>query len=56
MIRIIKNKEQIHPIRNSMKCPKYLLEAKGKDGKMYYAKIGIGEILGYVRLKIKGTF
>lgn len=56
MIKIVKNKGQIHPFRNSNKCPKYLLKAKSKDGDWYYAKIGFGEILYYVRSKIKGTF
>lgn len=56
MIKIVKNNRQIHPIKNSMHCPKYLLAATSKDGHVYYAKIGIGEIMYYIRAKIKGEF
>lgn len=56
MIKIVKNRKQIHPIRNSMRCPKYLLKVTTKDGQTYYSKIGIGEIWFYIRKKIKREF
>ena len=56
MIKIVKNSKQIHPIRNSMRCPKYLLKVTTKDGQTYYSKIGIGEIWFYIRKKIKREF
>ena len=56
MIKIVKNEGQVKHFRNSNKRSKYLLQATSKDGRTYYAKIGFGEILYYVRSKIKGTF
>ena len=57
MIKIVKNERGIHPYKDHCKiCPRYLLQAKSKDGQIYYAKIGIGEILYYIKSKIKGTF
>lgn len=53
MIKIVKNRKQIHPIRNSMRCPKYLLKVTTKDGQTYYSKIGIGEIWFYIRKRSK---
>lgn len=56
MIKIVKNDGTVNHFKNSNGCQKYLLSATSKDGKTYYAKIGVGEIMYYIRAKIKGEF
>lgn len=56
MIKIVKNDGKVMRSKNGNSCPKYLLKTIGKDGDTYYAKIGVGEIMYYIRAKIKGEF
>lgn len=56
MIKIIKNRGQVKHFRDSEHDPKYLLMAKSKDGNAYYARIGVREILYYIRMKIRNKF